>query len=186
MSLFYSKDCSPDLIGHADVGYLSDPHKARSQIGYMFICGGTVISWRYTKQSIIATSSNHAEIIAIHEASRECLALRHCFVLEDPPDDRKTSSDSDRPTNGLVDPEDKKDEDDNVEMQKEEKLTLVIDEKSLLIGEDKKTKGETNIDKKCEEQDGENHEQKNEKELEEATHLVSTSDKSEEKSDASK
>ncbi|KAM3237023.1 hypothetical protein P3L10_012052 [Capsicum annuum] len=69
MSLFYSKDCSPDLIGHTDVGYLSDPHKA--QIGYVFICGGTAISWRYTKQSIVATSSNHAEIIAIHEASRE-------------------------------------------------------------------------------------------------------------------
>ncbi|PHU15094.1 putative enoyl-CoA hydratase/isomerase YngF [Capsicum chinense] len=72
MSLFYSKDCSPDLIGHADVGYLSNLHKDRSQIGYMFICGGTAISWRYTKQSIVDTSSNHPEIIAIHEASREC------------------------------------------------------------------------------------------------------------------
>ncbi|PHT65253.1 hypothetical protein T459_29678 [Capsicum annuum] len=38
MSLFYSKDFSPDLIGHADVGYLSDLHKTRSQIGYVFIC----------------------------------------------------------------------------------------------------------------------------------------------------
>ena len=28
------------------------------------------------KQSIISTSSNHAEIIAIHEASRECVWLR--------------------------------------------------------------------------------------------------------------
>ncbi|KAM3341730.1 hypothetical protein P3S68_026696 [Capsicum galapagoense] len=79
MSLFYSKDCSPDLIGHADVGYLSDPHKA--QIGYVFICGGTAISWRYTKQSIVATSSNHVEIIAIHEASRECVWLRSMIHL---------------------------------------------------------------------------------------------------------
>lgn len=118
--------------------------------------------------------------------SGEQLALRHCFVLEDPPDGGKTSSDSDRPANGSVDPEDKKDEDDNVEMQKEEKLTSVIDEKSLSIGQDKETKGETNINKKCEERDGENHEEKNEKELEEATHLVSTSDENTEKSDASK
>ncbi|KAM3337655.1 hypothetical protein P3S68_031980 [Capsicum galapagoense] len=81
MSLFHSKDCSPDLIGHTDVGYLSDPHKARSQIGYVFICGGTVISWRYTKQSIVATSSNHAEIIAIHEANRECVWLRSIIHL---------------------------------------------------------------------------------------------------------
>ncbi|KAM3285158.1 hypothetical protein P3S67_023957 [Capsicum chacoense] len=81
MSLFYSKDCSPYLIGHADVGYLSDPHKARSQIGYVFICGGTAISWRYTKQSIVATSSNYAEIIVVHEASRECVWLRSMINL---------------------------------------------------------------------------------------------------------
>ena len=42
----------------------------------MFTYGGTAISWRSTKQSIVATSSNHAEIIAIHEASRECVWLR--------------------------------------------------------------------------------------------------------------
>ncbi|KAL3382954.1 hypothetical protein AABB24_002446 [Solanum stoloniferum] len=117
--------------------------------------------------------------------SGENLALRHCFVLEDPPDDGKTSSDTDRPANGSVDPEDKKDEDDNVEMQKEEKLTSVIEEKSSSIGQEE-TKGETNIDKKCEEQDGENHGEKNEKELEEAAHLVSTSDENPEKSDTSK
>lgn len=70
-------------------------------------------------------------------------------------------------------------------MQKEEKLTSVIEEKSLSIGQEE-TKGETNIDKKCEEQDGENHEEKNEKELEEAAHLVSTSDENPEKSDTSK
>ncbi|KAM3220435.1 hypothetical protein P3L10_024966 [Capsicum annuum] len=81
ISLFYSKDCSPDLIGHADVGYLSNPHKARSQIDYVFKCGGTVISWSYTKQSIVATSSNHAEIIAIHEASRECVWLTSMIHL---------------------------------------------------------------------------------------------------------
>ncbi|XP_070015017.1 secreted RxLR effector protein 161-like [Nicotiana sylvestris] len=71
MGLFYGNNCSPDLVGYADAGYLSDPYKARSQIGYVFTCGGTAISWRSTKQSIVATSSNHAEIIAIHEASRE-------------------------------------------------------------------------------------------------------------------
>ena len=47
----------------------------------MFICGGTVISWRSTKQSIVATSSNHAETIAIHEASRECVWLRSMIHL---------------------------------------------------------------------------------------------------------
>ncbi|CAN4112342.1 unnamed protein product [Withania somnifera] len=118
--------------------------------------------------------------------SGEQLALRHCFVLEDPPDEGKTSSDSDRAANGSVDPENKKDEDDNVAMLKEEKLASVTNEKSLSNGQDKETKVETNIDKKCEEQDGENHEEKNEKELEEVTQLVSTSDKNPEKSDTTK
>ena len=48
----------------------------------MFICGGTAISWRSIKQSIVVTSSNHAETITIHEASRECVWLRsmiHCI-----------------------------------------------------------------------------------------------------------
>ncbi|KAF3653269.1 hypothetical protein FXO37_17067 [Capsicum annuum] len=76
IGLFYTNKASPDLIGYADASYLSDPHKARSQTGYVFTYGGTAISWRSTKQSIVATSSNHAKIITIHEASRECIWLR--------------------------------------------------------------------------------------------------------------
>ena len=67
LGLFYSKTSRPELLGYADAGYLSDPHKARSQTGYLFTCGSTAISWRSTKQTIAATSSNHAEILAIHE-----------------------------------------------------------------------------------------------------------------------
>ena len=67
---FYTNKDSADLIGHADAGYLSDPHKTRSQTGYLFTYEGTAISWWSTKQSIIV-SSNHVEIIATHEASRE-------------------------------------------------------------------------------------------------------------------
>ncbi len=61
------------MIGFADAGYLSDPHKARSQTGYVFTIGGTAVSWRSQKQTLVATSSNHAELIALHEASRECV-----------------------------------------------------------------------------------------------------------------
>ena len=75
MGLFYCGSNS-QLIGHADAGYLSDPHKGRSQTSYLFTYGGTAISWRSVKQSLVATSSNHSEIIAIDEASRECIWLR--------------------------------------------------------------------------------------------------------------
>ena len=36
MGLFYSKGSKSPLIGFADAGYLSDPHNARSQSGYLF------------------------------------------------------------------------------------------------------------------------------------------------------
>ena len=64
------------MIGYADAGYLSDPHKVRSQIGYVFTCGGTTISWHSQKQTLITTSFNHAEVITFHEVSRECIWLR--------------------------------------------------------------------------------------------------------------
>ena len=74
--LFYSKVPKLELLGYTDAGYLSDPHKARSQSGYVFTYGDTAISWRYVKQTMVATSSNHSELLAIHEASRECMWLR--------------------------------------------------------------------------------------------------------------
>jgi hypothetical protein len=43
MGLFYRKNTKSKLVGYADVGCLSDPHKARSQSGYVFIYGGTAI-----------------------------------------------------------------------------------------------------------------------------------------------
>ena len=76
MGLFYSNKSKEKLLGYADARYLSDPHKARSQTGYVFNYNGTAISWRSVKQTMVATSSNHSKIIAIHEASRECIWLR--------------------------------------------------------------------------------------------------------------
>ena len=73
MGLCYSKESKSQLIGYADAGYLSDPHKARFQTGYVFAYDGTTISWRSVKQTMGVTSSNHSEILVIHEASRECV-----------------------------------------------------------------------------------------------------------------
>ena len=59
MGLFYSKESKQQLLGYADARYLSDPHKARSQTGYVFSCNGAAISWKSVKQTMVATSSNH-------------------------------------------------------------------------------------------------------------------------------
>ena len=63
------------MIGYTDVGYLSDPHNARSQTGYVFLHCGTAISWKSYKQTLVATSTNHSEIIALYEGTRECVWL---------------------------------------------------------------------------------------------------------------
>ena len=76
MGLFYSKESKKQMLGYADAGYLSDPHKAQSQTGYVFSCNGAVISRKSVKQTMVATSSNHSEILALHEASYECIWLR--------------------------------------------------------------------------------------------------------------
>ena len=64
------------MVGYADVGYRSDPHNAKSQTGFVFLCGGTAISWRSCKQTLVTTSTNHSDIIALYEAARECVWLR--------------------------------------------------------------------------------------------------------------
>ena len=65
MSLFYSKELKQQLLRYANVGCLSNPHKARTQTGYAFNCNEIAISWRSFKQIMVATSSNHSEIITI-------------------------------------------------------------------------------------------------------------------------
>ena len=76
MKLFYSTGSNSQLVGYADASFLFDSHKGISQTGYLFTCENTAISWRSVKQTLVATSSNHSESIAIHEASREYIWLR--------------------------------------------------------------------------------------------------------------
>ncbi|XP_074347054.1 secreted RxLR effector protein 161-like [Apium graveolens] len=75
LGLFFPNNSRSRLVGYADAGYMSDPHFGRSQTGYLFTYCDTSISWKSTKQTMAATSSNHAELLAIHEASRECIWL---------------------------------------------------------------------------------------------------------------
>ncbi|KAL0454667.1 UNVERIFIED_CONTAM: Secreted RxLR effector protein [Sesamum latifolium] len=86
-----------NLVGYSDAGYLSDPYKVISQSGYLFMYGGTSISWRSTKHTLIVISSNHAELIAlcglesieksptvIYEDNVACIAqIKDCYIKGD-------------------------------------------------------------------------------------------------------
>ncbi|XP_031271423.1 secreted RxLR effector protein 161-like [Pistacia vera] len=69
--LFYPRKSvnDPKLVDYTNAGYLYDRHKAHSHTGYVFTYNGTAISWCSTKQTLVATSSNHSEILALHEAN---------------------------------------------------------------------------------------------------------------------
>ena len=83
LGLHYTRSANPTLVGYADAGYRSDPATSKSQTGYVFLRHGAAISWKSVKQTVTATSSNHSEVIALHEASRECIWLRSVdkFIL---------------------------------------------------------------------------------------------------------
>ena len=76
LGLFFLKKNDMTMVGYADAGYQSDPHNGISQTGFVFLCGGTTISWQSCKQTLVTTSSNHSQIIALYEAARECAWLR--------------------------------------------------------------------------------------------------------------
>jgi hypothetical protein len=79
LGLFFQRNQEFDLIGYADADYLCDPQNGISQTGFVFLHGGTAISWKSVKQTLIATSTNHSKIIALYEVSRECVWL--CRVI---------------------------------------------------------------------------------------------------------
>jgi hypothetical protein len=73
--LFFARNQDPNMIGFIDASYLLDPHDTRSQTCFVFLHRGTDISWKSSKQTLVATFTNHSEIIALYEASRECVWL---------------------------------------------------------------------------------------------------------------
>jgi hypothetical protein len=79
LGLFYSKNQDMSLIGYVDAGYLSDLHNSKSQTCFVFLHRGIAILWKSCKQPLIGTSTNHSEIIALYEATRECVWL--CRVI---------------------------------------------------------------------------------------------------------
>jgi ribonuclease HI len=78
LGLHYSKgSASPlQLSIYADAGFISDITAGKSQTGILVFLGDCLISWRSFKQTMVSTSSNHAELMAVYEAIREMLFLR--------------------------------------------------------------------------------------------------------------
>ena len=52
----------------------------KSSSGYIFIIGGSVVSWKYTKKTCITRSIMEVEFIALEKASAEVEWLENLLV----------------------------------------------------------------------------------------------------------
>jgi hypothetical protein len=64
------------LFGFTDSDWAGDKDSRKSTSGFLFTLYGGAISWKSTKQSVVATSSTEAEYIACSEAAKEALWIR--------------------------------------------------------------------------------------------------------------
>ena len=81
LGLFYTKGGQEEITGYADAGFRSDEVSGKSQTGYIFIKNNAPITWKSVKQTVTATSTNHSELVAFHEAAREAVWLRNMNEL---------------------------------------------------------------------------------------------------------
>ena len=73
LGLFYTKGGQDKITGYADAGFKLDEVSGKSQTGYIFIKNNAPIMWKSVKQTVTATSTNHSELVAFHEAAQEAV-----------------------------------------------------------------------------------------------------------------
>jgi hypothetical protein len=78
VSLSYRHSSSPFILqGYSDASYAGDTDSRKSTSGYLFMLGGAAVSWSSKQQTIVATSTMEAELIAAWSAATELIHLRN-------------------------------------------------------------------------------------------------------------
>jgi hypothetical protein len=68
------------LHGFVDADWASDVNDCKSTSGFVFMLGGTAVSWSSKKQTSVALSSTEAEYIAAAHATKEVIWLRRLLI----------------------------------------------------------------------------------------------------------
>ncbi|CAD6959509.1 unnamed protein product, partial [Tilletia caries] len=77
VGLYFAKNTvAKHLEGWSDADYAGDRDTRRSTTGYAFKVFGALVSWGARRQDIVATSTVHAEYVAMAESARENAYLR--------------------------------------------------------------------------------------------------------------
>ena len=61
------------ITGFTDSDWAGDIDTRKSTSGYVFTLYGGAVSWKSTRQNVVATSSTEAEYIACSNAAKEAL-----------------------------------------------------------------------------------------------------------------
>ena len=72
------------LEGYSDANWISDTSDSMATSGYVFTLGGAAVSWKSSKQTVIAQSTMESEFIALDKCGQEAEWLR--LFLEDIPE----------------------------------------------------------------------------------------------------
>ena len=63
--------------GYSDANWISDSYEIKSTSGYVFTIGGGAVTWKSSKQTIIAKSTMESEFIALEQACNEAEWLKN-------------------------------------------------------------------------------------------------------------
>ena len=75
--LTYRRTEKLEIVGYTDSDFAGCQDSKKSTTGYIFMLAGGAISWKSSKQSLIATSTMEAEFISCFQASNQAIWLRN-------------------------------------------------------------------------------------------------------------
>ncbi|XP_072084630.1 secreted RxLR effector protein 161-like [Arachis hypogaea] len=75
--LIYKRSSQLEVISYSDSDFGGCADTRKSTFGYLFLFGEAAISWKSSKQSVVATSTMEAEFVACFEAINQALWLRN-------------------------------------------------------------------------------------------------------------
>jgi hypothetical protein len=76
LMLTYRRSDVLEIVGYADADYAGDRDDRKSTFGYVFTLAGGAISWRSSKQDLVATPMMYVEFIACNEALGQVMWLK--------------------------------------------------------------------------------------------------------------
>ncbi|CAI8599964.1 unnamed protein product [Vicia faba] len=75
--LTYRKSDNLEIIGYCDSYFVGCPDSRRSTSGYIFLLAGGAVSWKSSKQTLVAPSIMAVEFMACFEVSNHAMWLRN-------------------------------------------------------------------------------------------------------------